>query len=343
MPVIALERRFWYEEKGAASRPGKGEFRAGWNKWNLKPKYREFFNRRWTVKVALIVKPPTNGKNNSNYLHQTISQLEAENICCDIFETRYHEHALKIVQDLALEQYDGVIAVGGDGTNYHILNGLLKFHGDRPLPPLGIIPVGRGNSFAKDLNIHSLADGVAAIAGQRTIPVDVCRFTQEEDVFYFVNLMGFGFVTDAAQTAARFGWAGDFSYVIGVLHRTIGLKFHHLELEIDGTAYDGNNCFVEFCNSRYTGGSMLMVPEAQIDDGYFDAVILSPLSRLKLLTTFPRIFNGTHVTRPEVRVVRGKHAVVHTIPSKGLLPDGELFGTTPAIVDVLPRRVRYFA
>jgi len=88
---------------------------------------------------------------------------------------------------------------------------------------------------------------------------------------------------------------------------------------------------------------MLMAPDARIDDGYFDAVILSPLSRRNLLTTFPKIFKGTHVNRPDVRVVRGKRAVVRTMPSKGLLPDGEIFGTTLTTIDVLPRRVRYFA
>lgn len=298
--------------------------------------------RRENMRVALIAKPLTGPRNKANDISQVVDQLAACHIHCVVFETQYHAHALKIVQGLSLSQFDALIAMGGDGTNYHLLNGVIRFHGDRPIPPLGIIPVGRGNSFAKDLNIHSIADGVAAISRQRTLAVDVCRFTQGHESFYFVNLMGFGFVTDAALTAARFGWTGDLSYVIGVLHRTIGLQFHQMELEIDGKSYRERNCFVEFCNSRYTGGDMLMAPEAKIDDGCFDAVILSPLSRLSLITTFPKIFKGTHLTNPRVRVLRGKRAVVRTVPEKSLLPDGEIFGTTPTTVTVLPRRVRYF-
>jgi diacylglycerol kinase (ATP) len=286
--------------------------------------------------VALIAKPLTGPRNKANDIAQAVDQLAACHIHCEVFETQYHTHALKIVQGLPLSQFDALIAMGGDGTNYHLLNGVLKFHGDWPIPPLGIIPVGRGNSFAKDLNMHSIADGIAAISRQRTLAVDVCRFAQGHESFYFVNLMGFGFVTDAAHTATRFGWTGDLSYVIG-------LQFHQMELEIDGKLYRGRNCFVEFCNSRYTGGDMLMAPEAKIDDGCFDAVILSPLSRLSLITTFPKIFKGTHLTNPRVRVLRGKHAVVQTVPEKGLLPDGEMFGTTPTTVTVLPRRVRYFS
>ena len=293
------------------------------------------------MRIALIAKAPTGRQNRSKTIPLVVDQLAALDIHSEVFETQYHAHALKIVQELSLTQFDALIAMGGDGTNYHVLNGVLKFHPDQQIPPLGIIPVGRGNSFAKDLNIHCMADGIAAIAKGHILAVDVCRFTQGQEYFYFVNLMGFGFVTDVAQTAARFGWTGDLSYVIGVIHRTIGLQFHRMELEIDGKLFRVRNCFVEFCNSRYTGGNMLMAPEAQIDDGYFDAVILSPLSRLSLLATFPRLFEGTHLSNPSVHVLRGKRAVVRTVPQKVLLPDGEIFGTTPTTIEVLPRRVMY--
>lgn len=269
--------------------------------------------------------------------------LSSHSIKHDLFLTRYHAHALDIVKKLPVQKYDAIVAMGGDGTNYYVLNGLIKFHGNRPLPPIGIIPTGRGNSFAKDLNIESIEDAIAALSRQRTVAVDVCRFSQQKNDYYFVNLAGFGFVTDVAKTAARFGWLGDLSYAIGVIYRTIGLRFHRLELEIDGNLYHGRNCFVEICNSRYTGGDMLMAPEAHIDDGLFDAVILGPLTRLSLLRTFPKIFKGTHVMHPQIRVVKGKRAVIRTMPEKTLLPDGEIFGHTPTTITVLPHRVSYFA
>jgi YegS/Rv2252/BmrU family lipid kinase len=294
------------------------------------------------MKVALIANPLGN-KNVASTIDQAVCQLKAHDIHCDQFVTEYHGHAFKIVQALPIQEYDALIAMGGDGTNYYVLNGILKFQANRSIPTLGVIPVGRGNSFAKDLEINSIEDGIAAIIRKRTVPVDVCSYTQADDTFYFINLMGFGFVTDVARTAARFSRYGDLSYVIGVFHRTIGLQFHRMELEIDGTVFDSRNCFVEFCNSRYTGGDMLMAPEAQINDGCFDAVILAPLSRLNLLTTFPKIFKGTHVDHPAVQVVRGKYAVVHTDPPKALLPDGEIYGSTPTTIKVLPRLVRYFA
>jgi YegS/Rv2252/BmrU family lipid kinase len=268
--------------------------------------------------------------------------LKANHIRFDLLSTQYHGHASDLIRHLAVQEYDAVVSMGGDGTNCQVLNGLLKHHPDAPLPPLGILPAGRGNSFARDLQIFDLEDGIAALRSQMTRKVDVCCFSQAEKPYYFVNLMGLGFVADVAQTAARLKWAADFSYVIGVWYRLMGLSFHELVLEIDGKVIQGKNCFVEICNSRYTGGSMLMAPEAQIDDGRFDVVVLSPLSRLSLIATFPKIFKGTHVKNPAVRCTQAKSASVRTHPQKKLLPDGEFFGTTPTKISILPQQVRYF-
>jgi len=86
-----------------------------------------------------------------------------------------------------------------------------------------------------------------------------------------------------------------------------------------------------------------MAPKAKIDDGFFDAVILSPLTRTSLISTFPKIFKGTHTDNPSIRLVKGKHAKIITEPAKALLPDGEFFGATPTEITVLPKLVRYFA
>jgi len=295
------------------------------------------------MKIALVLNPRIGAKKTKNLLLIAEKRLKEANIQFKLFITQYHGHAAEIIKNIPLTEYDGIVSVGGDGTNYHVLNGLLKYHPDTELPPLGIIPAGRGNSFAKDLEIHTKEDGFEALCRRTTRSVDVCRYTQGKDVYFFVNLMGLGFVTDAARTAARFGWAGDLSYIIGVLYRTMRLKFHSMDLEIDGHTISEKNCFVEICNSRFTGGNMLMAPEAKIADGLFDVVVLSPISRTNLISTFPKIFKGTHGDNPAVRFYQGKIAKIRTTPEKALLPDGEIFGTSPTQITILPGRVRYFS
>jgi diacylglycerol kinase family enzyme len=87
---------------------------------------------------------------------------------------------------------------------------------------------------------------------------------------------------------------------------------------------------------------MLMAPEAKIDDGLFDVVVLSPLSRTNLISTFPKLFKGTHGDNPAVTFYQGKTISIRTTPKKALLPDGEIFGATPTQITILPERVRYF-
>jgi diacylglycerol kinase (ATP) len=294
------------------------------------------------MKIALIANSRSRGVSQNKLTPDLEKELKEHKIGFDLLQTQYHGHAIELVKQIPMREYDAIVSMGGDGTNFQVLNAVLKYHGDSDLPPLGILPGGRGNSFAKDLQIDSVADGIEALGRQTTREIDVCRFSQKETAHYFVNLMGFGFVTDVAKTAARFNWAADFSYVIGVFHRLLGLAFHQMDLEIDGEVISGQNCFVEICNSKYTGGNMLMAPEAKVDDGLFDAVVVSPLSRASLMATFPKIFKGTHGENPAVRFIKGKSATVYTEPQKTLLPDGEIFGTTPTEITILPHLVRYF-
>ncbi len=293
------------------------------------------------MKIALIVNPKAGGQKGKKLLPVIEKQLASYNIEYQTFISLYHEHIIKLSSELEVKDYDAIIAVGGDGTNFHVINGLLASFKPEQLPPLGIIPVGSGNSFAMDLNIHTFNDGICSILENNPRWVDVCSFSQADKKYYFVNLAGFGFVTDVAKTAQKFKIFKDFSYIIGVLYRTIKLNFHYMELEIDGEIIKGDNCFVEFCNSRFTGGNMLMAPDAIIDDGFMDIIVTGKLSRTSLLATLPKIFKGTHTSNPAVRHFRAKTAKVKTWPDKTLLPDGELFGVTPTSIDVHHKMVRY--
>lgn len=292
--------------------------------------------------IALIANPYSGGKRAKTDLPMIEAELNRHGLTYDLFLTERHNHAVDLACQLDLTKYDAIVAAGGDGTNYQMLNGLMNCFPDATLPPLGLIPMGSGNSFALDLDMTSIADGINKVIAGETRPVDVCYFTQNEKRHYFVNLMGFGFVTDVAVMADYFKYLGDFSYILGVIGCTAGLKFHHLEMELDGELITGENCFVEFCNSRYTGGKMLMAPAAKIDDGLFDVVILGTITRRGLLATFPKLFKGTHGEHPSARFYQARHAVVKCVPEKQLLPDGELLGTTPMEVGILPQRVRYF-
>lgn len=290
----------------------------------------------------MIANPAAGGGRGARVVPNILKMLAQTGIACDVIWSEWPGHAQTMMQTVDVSHYQGILSAGGDGSNYHLLNGLLKHYPGASLPPLGMIPVGSGNSFALDLGIRSVSDALEAVRSRRVRDVDVLSYTGETGRHYFINLAGIGFVADVGETASRLKRLGDMSYVAGVLYRTLTLGFHDMELDIDGVVYSGKNCFVEFCNSRYTGGAMMMAPEARIDDGWFDVVIASPLTRLSLIRTFPKLFKGTHGENPAVRFVRGKKAVLKTWPEKQLLPDGELTGATPITVEIHPKAVRYF-
>ncbi len=293
------------------------------------------------MKIALIVNPHAGGKKSEKLLSLIEKKLSFHNIDYITYISLYHEHCLKITAELKIDQYDAIVSMGGDGTNFHVLNGLLSAFKPEQIPPLGIIPVGSGNSFAMDLNLHCFEDGIRSIVKNMPRLIDVCYFTQDRKKIYFVNLTGLGFVTDVAKTAQKFKFFKDFSYIIGVFYRTINLSFHRMELEIDGEIISGENCFVEFCNSRFTGGNMLMAPDAKIDDGLMDIIVAGKMSRASLLATLPKIFKGTHIKHPAVSSFKAKKATIKTWPDKTLLPDGEIFGVTPATIMVHPKMIKY--
>jgi YegS/Rv2252/BmrU family lipid kinase len=294
------------------------------------------------MKFLIIVNPVSGGKKGKKRLPAIEKLLKKHNINYDLKTTQYHRHAEKILKDIDLKHYDSIALIGGDGTNFHVLNGLIKNHDNDNLPPVAVIPTGSGDSFALDLGIKNYDDGIKAIIEMNTKPVDVLSFTYKNDLFYCVNMVGIGFVTEVTKIAAKLKFLKVFSYVVGVIYQILNLKFHKVELKVNNETISGKKCFIEFCNSKYTGGKMLMAPQAKIDDGFFDIIVASKFSRFKLLKAFPKIFKGTHINLDEVRIIRAKKAQLFTKDAETMLPDGEIFGKTPTAINILPKKINYF-
>ena len=90
------------------------------------------------MKIALITNPHTGGGKALKLLPQIEKRLKTCAIDFELFKTKYHGHTMEIVKNIALSEYDAIVSMGGDGTNYHVLNSVIKYHGDKGIPPLGI-------------------------------------------------------------------------------------------------------------------------------------------------------------------------------------------------------------
>lgn len=290
----------------------------------------------------MLILNPAAGKNKGQHaIKKALPLLQRRGIQCDLMISEYAGHAVQLAQQSDPAGYDGIIAVGGDGTLFELLNGLLKARPDFDLP-IGQIPVGTGNSFIKDLAIETIEDAVDKIAAGKTAPIDVGFFKHAEGEHYFINLLGTGFVANVAHRAGKYKKLGSLSYVIGVFEEVVQLKSVPVELSIDGQVYHRDYIFAEICNSTKTGGNMIMAPAAKINDGLLDVVLLNHISKLNLLRIFPQIFKGTHVNDDHVETFRGQQIKVVAETPQRLTPDGEVFGSTPIEVSILPQRIRMF-
>ena len=287
----------------------------------------------------LLVANPRSGRGDGHSIAQTLSgQLEAAGHECQIRRTDPRVSGRDIAREAAASA-ELLVVLGGDGSLFEVINGIM----DTPYRPrLAQIPVGTGNSFIKDLGVNSVADGLAAILGGKVRAVDLGQVVSASDSYYFINLTGAGFVARVAALAGRFKFLGSFSYTLAVLLLLPPLKARGLELVVDGVASARGALFVEICNSKKTGGDMIMAPEAKLDDGLFDVVIAKAMNRRQLLSLFPQIFKGTHVRSPLIESFKCRQISVRFETEEPVSPDGELVGTTPFEARVIPKALELY-
>lgn len=295
------------------------------------------------MKVFYLNNPASHGGQGAKYFSLIKNELDKNNISYEAVETKYAGHGTELVKDLDFSKYDALVVSGGDGTLFETINGYFENKSAKRIP-IGVIPIGRGNAFARDLDLHpdKLAEAVKTVALGKTKMVDVGLFKTNNKQFYFINILGFGFVTDVAKTAFRLRALGHLSYILGVLYRTISLKAYKLKIEIDGKVLERENVFAEISNTRYTGKDFLMAPSAVLDDGLLDITLLNKVTRIRLLQALPKIFTGDHIKMKEVECFKAKHIKIVTEPKKLLTPDGQLMESTPIEVECLGKAIEIF-
>lgn len=295
------------------------------------------------MKLFYLNNPACNNGKGAKYGSLIRSSLNKRNVQYDFIQTQSAGHATEIIRNLDFNIYDAIVLSGGDGTLFEVINGYFLNNSNKRIP-IGIIPIGRGNAFARDLNLfpHKWEESIDAVLSKKTKMSDVGKCKTANKSFYFINILGLGFVTDVAKTAFTLRRFGHFSYILGVFHRTVSLAPFSLQLECDGNIIERENVFVEISNTRYTGKDFLMAPEANINDGLFDIVLLNKLSRRRLLQALPKIFNGSHIQMRETEYIKARKIKITTNPIKDLTPDGQLLETTPIEIECIHNAVEVF-
>lgn len=280
---------------------------------------------------TIIVNPAAGRGRGIVQLRQFVSGGPLES--WDWHETKGPGDAFRIARSLANDDQI-VAAAGGDGTVSEVAAAL-----SGRVATLALLPVGTGNDLARTLGIGaSLPRALTAIESQAPRRVDMMRWTNRAGDGLGVNVAGSGFDAVVARRINE-GYRylrGTTAYVAAVLGSLRTFQPARLHLEIDGIAHETTAMLCAIANAKSYGGGMRVAPNAELDDGLLDVVVVEGLSRTAFLRAFPRVFAGTHVSHPKVRVFRGRNVFLRTESPLPVLNDGELIGETPVRFEVLP-------
>jgi diacylglycerol kinase (ATP) len=248
-----------------------------------------------------IVNPAAGGGRSGKLAAQTLAELMAKGVEWESRETHAAGDATRIAREAYREGWRKFIAAGGDGTSYEVVNGLFPecLGGERPA--LGFLPLGTGNSFLRDFTQNGAVGAAEAIVAGRTRRCDVMRLVYNGGELYYINLLTLGFAADVAATTNRqFKKFGEAGYILGVLTCLARLDRRPFPHRVDPhKEHDRRRClFLAFNNSRFTGGKMMIAPNAATDDGLLEYVRWGPIGRLGLLRNLPTLFDGTHIDHP---------------------------------------------
>lgn len=285
-----------------------------------------------------IVNPAAGGGWSRKMLGPALEQLRQGGVSLDVVETSAAGDATKIAREAYARGVRRFLGVGGDGTSYEIVNGLYPEAWEGERPTLGFLPLGTGNSFLRDFSDRGVEHAIESLIAGRSQPSDVLRLRHRDGVIYAINLLSMGFAADVAMLRARrfSGW-GELGYVVSIFITLARFHRRPFPVRIEGQAeFDRRRClFLSFNNSKYTGGTMMIAPKAEVNSGLIEYVRWGPIGRLGLIRNLPGLYDGTHIDHPLAERKAVQRVEFDLDAPVDVMVDGEVLTIRCEVLDVL--------
>jgi diacylglycerol kinase (ATP) len=286
-----------------------------------------------------VVNPAAGGGRGRRLVGPALERLRAAGIKVDVAETTASGQGAGLARDAYACGYRRFIAVGGDGTSYEVVNGLFPQAQGGERPALAFLPLGTGNSFLREFTDRGTDYALEALLAGRSRPCDVLRLTHKAGVLHYINLLSVGFTADVATLRARrfSGW-GELGYQSSILICLARFRRRPFPLRVDGEEkIDRRPClFLTFNNSKFTGGTMMIAPKAEVNDGLIEYVRWGPIGRIGLVLNLPTLYDGTHINHPLAERRAVKRVDFHLEEPADVMVDGEVLTLHCQTLDVLP-------
>ena len=268
-----------------------------------------------------------------------LARLREGGLRVDVIASSGPGHAVQLAREAYEQGYRRFLAVGGDGTAHEMLNGIFGRETLAERIELGFLPLGTGNSFLRDFTKDGAKSSLEALLTGRKRRVDLLRLHHATGTIYSFNLLSVGFTADVGALTNRiFKPFGHLGYLLGVFVRVVQLKRRGFRMRSDADeSWDERRClFLTFNNSKYTGGTMMIAPQADPTDGLIEYVRWGPIGRLGLLKMLPRLYDGTHIEHPLAERRAVKHVEFALDAPVDVMIDGEIVTLDCKTLDILP-------
>jgi diacylglycerol kinase (ATP) len=288
--------------------------------------------------TVVVLANPTAGRGRAGTLiGRVVAQLRALGIEHRVEVSESAEDLERLARSSAEDGAEIVAVLGGDGSVGAAANGLVGTGA-----ALSVLPAGTGDDFAKAIGPAKLDEATRLLAVPNIRAIDLVQVTAGAQRRCVINIAGAGFDSEVNETAnamkIRLGSTGTYiAAVITTLRRFVPA---HYEIAVDDDRLVTDAMLVIVGNSRSYGGGMRVLPDARIDDGLLDVCIVHAVSTPTFLRAFPRVFRGTHVTHPNVTMLRGRRVSVEADRRIQVYGDGERLGSLPAIFEIRPGALR---
>ncbi|NIR51708.1 diacylglycerol kinase family lipid kinase [candidate division KSB1 bacterium] len=298
-----------------------------------------------SAKFKLIVNPAAGNRAVAKTWHKLNTSLKD---ILDDFSAEFTEKAhdaTRFTQQALANGCETIIAVGGDGTMNEVVNGFFK-DGKliNPEARLGFISLGTGSDWIRTFGAERNITGAAERLMTGTVKncdlglVQCCDMQGKPTKRYFINVADAGFGAAVAYRVNRSTKAlGPFySYFSALVRALFAFRNIPVKLSIDENCEEQVVFSVVAANGQFFGGGMWIAPEARVDDGLFEVVIVEETSKFEVLANISKIYKGTLQQNPKVRFVQAKKIQVETSSEALVETDGEQAGRLPACFEILP-------
>lgn len=294
-----------------------------------------------TDEIAFVVNPVAGRGGAVDVWRRTESQLTAQNMPYTVRFTGGPGDATGLTAKALRDGARTVVSIGGDGTAHEVVNGF--FERGRLVHPaarIAFLSAGTGNDIGRLFQLRE-----AALLDETVTHVDVLRIRYSLDGSgtaerYALQHVGAGLVTEVVETSNRLkGKLGKLVYAGGSAvalsrHRPSTVRVAYDDLPAGSETLS----LIVVANGKYAGGGMRIAPPASMQDGLLDVVVLRGAGRLEMLfRLLPAVYRGAHMGHPAVRHTQARTILVEADAPLAIELDGELAGTTPVWIDVLPR------